>query len=45
MFLGKMQFSPDENFLANLRLLRMNDNRKSQDDELKATKRTKFALF
>ena len=40
-----MQFSPDENFLAKLRLLRINDGRTSQGEVVKATKRTQFALF
>ena len=40
-----MQFSPDENFLAKLRLLRMNDGRTYEGEEVKATKRTQFAQF
>ena len=41
MFLGKMQFSPDESFIAKLRLLRLNDG----PSQVMATKRTKFEQF
>ena len=36
-----MQFSPDESFIAKLRLLRLNDG----PSQVMATKRTKFEQF